>query len=159
MRWQITFHNLISILKETQVLLSESHAFKILIPTGNTISESPDSQEKPVPFLPNTMLETTSCGGIHGQRSIFPNNIQEQCWVKWDKVLKQASCAERVNMIWPSPRFHSREASHLKWTWITDLLWALEFVQINNTWHTEPQVLSWSHISYNWLIIWYQIVK
>lgn len=57
MRWQITFHNLISILKETQVLLSESPAFKILIPTGNTILGSPDLQEKPVPFLHNTMLE------------------------------------------------------------------------------------------------------
>lgn len=78
MQWPITFHNLISILKETQVLLSESHAFelgfKILIPTGNTITGSPDLQEKPVPFLPKIMLENYSCGGIHGKRSIFPND-------------------------------------------------------------------------------------
>lgn len=60
MPWPITFHNLISILKETQVLLSESHAFKlgfkILMPTGKMISGSPGLQEKPVPLSPNTVL-------------------------------------------------------------------------------------------------------
>lgn len=74
-------------------------------------------------------------------------------------VFKQVPCAERVNMIWPSPRINSGEARHLKWTGITNLLWVLEFVQINNTWHTQPQVLSWSHVSYNWLIIQYCFVK
>lgn len=60
MEWPITFHNLISILKETQVLLSERHAFKlgfkILIPTRKMISGSPGLQGKPVLLSPNTVL-------------------------------------------------------------------------------------------------------
>lgn len=30
------------------------------------------------------------------------------------EILKQASCAETVNIIWPLPRFNCGEASHLK---------------------------------------------